>query len=663
MRKNFTERIEALPVDTRTKALLSREKTQQKHIFYLNLIDYLLPLFERIANEQKEQVSFAGYLYFRFLLEFDDIIDTSAHKDKLAQLTQLKYTFELHEAAIRELAALFPTSSPFWPQFAGYKHEYEQAVLAEKQVSHTRQPFSEQTYEQLAAGKSAVCYAALLALSTLNGGQAGSGPLETCLRHIHIAFQYLDDISDFKTDMEQQQWTFAQQLVHERLAGRPGTSSDHNVLHKQLYLSGVASDLIGKAMAHYQAAIGIADRLQLIDLSAYLHKQRSLARLFGDEVRLLVQKARLKATQSHFRRPRSGADESIQAALGYLMANRTNTGWTDFMTSAGAGDTWISAYVAFMLADCGIDSPLLDKTLRHLSTTGSFNDTILQDGDSTNFLVGLHQRLTGMVPAELRQNWLAFTSERGGWTTYLDEIQLRQRLDLDAQTSVAGWFADHDCVTAAAAYILSDLPDLPAVYNATCRYLATRLASTGLQAYWWTSNVYALSFSALAFAGSGAYRSYGCQVAQQIARQQESDGYWNNPADGQPNAFYTAIALKALLATDPLAYRASIDGAAQWLMNNQMADGSWQTGRILRIPATNVRDPATVSHWRHSSFGVNTLVDDHARVFTTSTVLNALRRFVVLNTEPSCSLHPEPASMNSIKVTGLSTLPKGVTSS
>lgn len=59
-------------------------------------------------------------------------------------------------------------------------------------------------------------------------------------------------------------------------------------------------------------------------------------------------------------------------------------------------------------------------------------------------------------------------------------------------------------------------------------------------------------------------------------------------------------------------------------MNQQTTDGSWQTTKILAIPATDVEDISKVVRWRKSSFGVNTIVDDHNRVFTTVTVLNAL---------------------------------------
>jgi hypothetical protein len=95
----------------------------------------------------------------------------------------------------------------------------------------------------------------------------------------------------------------------------------------------------------------------------------------------------------------------------------------------------------------------------------------------------------------------------------------------------------------------------------------------------------------------------------------------------ESNAFYTALAIKSLIAYDAMSFQDSISKGVKWLLAHQTEDGSWQTNRILRIPATDVLYPSTVKRWRKSSFGVNCIIDDHNRVFTTSTVLNALHHY------------------------------------
>ena len=645
-------------MDAITMGRLMQESTQQKHIFYLNLINYIAPIFDTITETDKEQVSFAGYLYFRFLLEFDSFLDNPVEQSKIDQAQTLNFVLELHEAATRELALLFPTNSSFWPKFNSYKNEYGKAVLTEKHFAKSGKLYSEDTFEQLAAGKSAVCYAAIQALVTLNSSTPFDDQLERCLRHIHIAFQYIDDLDDFETDLVSGQRTFAHQLVQDYLVDKGVSSSDRKLTHKYLYISKVAGRLINRAVKHFEESITIADQLGLTALNKYLIKQIELAKNFDNEVNLLIQKTQIKSAKSTIIKPQQRVSESASSAFIYLKSTIDRGIWSDFITTAGSGDTWISAYVGYLLAECDVDKQLLRTVLEKLSVSGSFNDNVLQDGDSTNFLAGLHWKLTQIIPASLQESWLSFKKEKGGWATYQDEDGLRSRLGLTKQISVSGWFSEHDCVSAAAAYVLSDIPFLDNVYESTCRYLVRRLINANLRSYWWTSDLYALSFIALAFAKRPLYSAYGRQLGHRIAQQQQPNGCWLNPADNHPNAFYTAISLKALIATDVRAHQAIIQSGIQWLLMNQTEDGSWQTGHILRIPATDVLNPETVQRWRKSSFGVNTLVDDHNRVFTTSTVFNVLTCFTRISEEYPCLLQMEPAFTSSTKVSGLSIHPK-----
>ncbi|QDK82487.1 hypothetical protein EXU85_29325 [Spirosoma sp. KCTC 42546] len=657
MRSNFSDRISRLPVNDLTMGRLMQEGAQQKHIFYLNLIDYVAPVFDKILEPEKEQISFAGYLYFRFLLEFDAIVDTVVEQSKIAQAQKLNCIVEIHEAAIRELALLFPTNSSFWLKFNKYKNEYGKAVLTEKHFAKSGQLYSEATFEQLAAGKSAVCYAAIQALVTLNGCTPFDNQLERCLRHIHIAFQYLDDIDDFEADLISGQRTFAHQLVQEYLTEQGVQLADEKLMHKYLYLSNVGATIINKAISHFEEAINSIKEIGLTSLEEYLITQVELAKNFANEIDLLIKKTRIKSAKSSVIMPRLSVSEAADSAFIYLTSVIDSGTWSDFITSAGSGDTWITAYTGRMLAECGVDKQLIQTVLEKLSAKGSFNGSVLQDADSTNFLVGLHWQLTRSIPDQLLDSWLLFRNEKGGWATYQDEDGLRGRLGLTKHTTIAGWLSAHDCVSAAAAYILSDIPSLDNVYESTCRYLTRRLVGGGLHSYWWTSDLYTLSFTALAFAKRTSHLPYVPQLGYRIAQNQHPNGYWVNPIDNQPNAFYTAIALKALIAIDVKLYQNVIQCGINWLLMNQTKDGSWQTSHILRIPATNVLQPETVKRWRKSSFGVNTLVDDHNRVFTTSTVFNIL----TISKQYPCLSQTIPAFTSSTKITGLFTQPKDVT--
>jgi squalene cyclase len=160
------------------------------------------------------------------------------------------------------------------------------------------------------------------------------------------------------------------------------------------------------------------------------------------------------------------------------------------------------------------------------------------------------------------------------------------------------------------------MPDQASVYEKTMAHLEKLVAEGSLKSYWWTSDIYVYAFTVMTLARSG--KDCSTLIGQFLAHQNEA-GYWNNA-----NAFYTALGLKSLLSYKHEKHKVAIEKAVAWLIKNQTTDGSWLTDRILRIPATDVTNPETVTQWRQSSFGVNALSDDHNRVFTTSTVVNAL---------------------------------------
>ena len=123
------------------------------------------------------------------------------------------------------------------------------------------------------------------------------------------------------------------------------------------------------------------------------------------------------------------------------------------------------------------------------------------------------------------------------------------------------------------------------------------------------------------------YNEHCAKACDWLLHNQHAAGSWINPFTKEQSAFYTALAIKALLIHNPKKYSHQLKKAVSWLIGQQTMDGSWQTSRILSIPATDVIDTSKITHWRKSSFGVNAVVDDHNRIFTTVTAANALEHY------------------------------------
>lgn len=409
-------------------------------------------------------------------------------------------------------------------------------------------------------------------------------------------------------------------------------------LHRHLYTSGIAHQLLTLATEHYDQSIALAYSLGLFDLAQDIKLRADKGKSYQREIEQLLQKTRIKATKSLAVANAPGlrvAPDTLQAAvhksLSYLRHNRDAQGcWTDFMTSAGQSTLWVTAYTGLLLAETkqgvGAASEAFDASF---SLPMSYNTGILQDGDSTTFAMGLRHKVWGETTRAQLANWLAFMDADGGWVTYRNEEALRKRLALPAAIGVHAWLTPKLSVTAAAAYVLKTCKELSEQYAASCAYLAAHQHPDGYWlSYWWTSPIYATSFALLALVAAPAHTAcYELGIAWLASQQAESGAWLDATSNEQPSAFFTALAVKALVADQSNRFFAAAAKGIRWLLAHQTTDGSWVATRILRIPATDVAVPALVREWRTSSFGVNTLIDDHNRIFTTGTALNALSMF------------------------------------
>ena len=65
----------------------------------------------------------------------------------------------------------------------------------------------------------------------------------------------------------------------------------------------------------------------------------------------------------------------------------------------------------------------------------------------------------------------------------------------------------------------------------------------------------------------------------------------------------------------------------EWLLAHQNSDGSWPAVPILRVPRPDVLRPWEQTLWRESLLGLDVVVPDWRRLFTTATALQALHQF------------------------------------
>src|SRR6476661_1346598 len=631
--EQIRQRILALPLDGALTVELADSSLLQQHSLYLQLPEWLAPLFTGISSNQLAELRLYSYLYFRFLLKVDGLLD-APDGATTGPAKQMLGALSLHELSVRGLTNLFPGADPFWEAFAACKQEYVAANMREKKFAEQPESFTEAGYEAMAAGKSAVCYALVPALASLGRVASSPGALCRCLQHLHIGMQYHDDLEDFRQDWEQGQYTYARFLLEKHSSYT--ASSDVRKLHQQLYTSGVAQQLLRSGCRHYELALTLAQELGLPELAQHIRRQVEASEAHQHDIAELLQKTVVKACKS-MQLPQAAAVDALSLlratqmkAAAYLQRSQDEAGgWTDFMTSAGPARQWVTAYAGWQLAQTDLGLLQAQQASQALQALPSaYNESLMQDGDSTSFVMGLRRQLGLPAEPSALAAWLSFMNDDGGWVTYRNGEELRQRLKLPAGHDVTGWLAPQACVTAAAASILRQFSELAPQYEASCAWLLQRQEAGGhWPSYWWSSPIYATAFALEALAGHAADLPACTAAVAWLLAQQTAEGCWLDATSRQPSAFYTALALKALLSYDSPELTRPVEQGIAWLIRQQTADGSWLSGRSLRIPATGVLDPATVRQWRPSSFGVNALVDDHNRVFTTSTVLGSLGMF------------------------------------
>ncbi len=270
----ITDFVRATSLPEALKEELAGSVIMQQHALYVHLPTWLAPLFgPAVSAAQIEQLSFSSYFYFRFLLVIDNVLDAPAPAaaPHLATVRLLTYC-DLFERSVRGLAGLFPAGDPFWAQLDACKKQYAASNQHEKKLSAQRGSFSLAAFEELAAGKSAVCNAVVYALSSLGGTTAPVADLLDCLRHVHVALQCMDDVDDFRTDWQQGQYTYAHALVEAYLdsEGLDPRAMPAQHVYPFLYTSGTADALYAMAQQHFLRAIGLATAHGLEQLKALL---------------------------------------------------------------------------------------------------------------------------------------------------------------------------------------------------------------------------------------------------------------------------------------------------------------------------------------------------------------------------------------------------------
>jgi prenyltransferase beta subunit len=340
--------------------------------------------------------------------------------------------------------------------------------------------------------------------------------------------------------------------------------------------------------------------------------------------------------------------EALKAAGSYLAREQEPAGpWGDFMLLAEQSLPWVTGYVGWTLNRSRGDADLSRAAAwllanRSPGVAWGYNGHWPQDADSiAHVLLFLSER--GDVK---RDQWagalealLAHQAPDGGFATIMDaEAWLRRfRSPTD---DLRGWTESHPCVTAVIARLLVQLDGgrHRAQAARALDWLRSCQRPSGYwDAYWWQGRLYttARALQALRAAEEPPGSPALAAARDWVLGSQLADGGWSADDQESGQAFHTALAIQALCALAPDdRLTDALERGLGWLVSAQLEDGSWPVVPILRVPHPRTLHPWRQSAWRVSILGLDVVVPDWHRVFTTATAIQALQAHAEIARRP-----------------------------
>jgi len=309
---------------------------------------------------------------------------------------------------------------------------------------------------------------------------------------------------------------------------------------------------------------------------------------------------------------------TAERAIEFLLRSQDDDGgWRDWKTHAGISDEWVTAYAGCALAGWpertahggALRAFEFLRSRRPYSDGWAYNGGVPPDADSTVWACRLARALDrGNEAAPALAFLHGCRRPDGGLATYACADGLRRAMGFGPEATFCGWLQSHTCVTAAAAA----LPEFGGD-SSVLTYLRRQQHADGhWEGYWWPDPEYTTALAVEALRARGdpdVLRAIAVAVAWERSR----------PIPAPP--FLLACRFRIVCGHDSARSRE----LARQLHLLQQNDGSWPSSSRIRIPPPDIVQPSAIWNWDDNRTDLCSIRMDQARVFTTATVLSALR--------------------------------------
>lgn len=624
--------------------ILDKEfKTPEFYFYYPHLFK---GAFQAIEEDKIDSLSIAGFLIYKSLILQDKVVDNDIPKSE-----QNKFLIEsqqLYEEGIKLLKDVYKENEEFWKLWNIRKVEYGKALIKNNVLdNHIEDKYE---FEQFCDYKSAFGKVAIDSLFILEGKQSNEiyENLLDSHKFFSTAFQIYDDIKDFKKDLLIGQRNIAISTLFSRfpISSNGKLLKEEDILRYErlLYTTQIVEELLDLSLLYLDKAklvISKFDKLPwqyiINDYINHIARFKRIQACYLKQIEAECLNSTKKIyTFSILYLSNNVVKKTINRSINFILNRQNKDGsWDEYLTSGSVSNLWSTAFIHANLL--GITEKYdAEKTTKYLIQKGnplwSYNENWPCDADSSNFVLLSLIRSQKFNINDYLSKLVKYQNEDGGFSTYTNnQVEyLRQGMHLNEKVSFCGWIQSHQCVSSVSSLVLCHSHEYKSNYGKLISYFEQQLELNNIGAYWWTSNLYTLSFLLQLIAEDNG-RLLSLKLISQII--DNTDISFNKSLKNGLihdmygiNFFYSGLVLGSMLRTDKFynnKVRNRLYKVAKRIISEQMDDGSWIAGNALRLPKTNIINPDT-----HpipiKAIGLNVRGLEYNRLFTTSVCLNAL---------------------------------------
>jgi squalene-hopene/tetraprenyl-beta-curcumene cyclase len=593
-------------------------------------------------------VSIAGFFYFKYLLCFDIFADQDLLiNNKAISQTVLLQAHIYHEEALKILGKLLGKKRSFWNTWSLRSNELLASVMQDK-VYDIRMTY--ENYEKLCVRKCSFYKAAVDVFfhSFSSAKQTEMKGIYTDLLELIDNFSIgrciQDDIEDIVKDLRFSKNNLCHIELNKSLTSLGRSFSECNVENIQNFCIGTGTyeKALKLSISYYSKALAICDKypVELKKLSTLIKTVVNTLNLYLVQFKAYrIDKIIRRHTPLSQPFGKYNVNKGAEAAKRYIKNKQFLDGcWSDVMNKQGLSNVWSTAFISIfnddltMLKSAG--KFLINKKYKGL---WGYNDDWTFDYDSsTCSLIAIVKSDYTDETAEALQLWAKGQNHDGGFSTYsLSNYDFIDRMALPP-SKLKGWCQSQVCVSALAYYFLCKYNKEQKIVPELRQYLLAKRTKNGLwPSYWWTSDIYSTYFVIQGMLNDkDITRQYIDESAEQLVRRQRADGSFICNFTKEGSAFYTGLVVD-LLCSDSIfreKYSNTVLLGIKWLLANQFQDGSFSNTNFLAIPNPNT----SKLNFSRSSIvnnfgGGSSITGEQYACYTTIVAYSAFNKFIKAN--------------------------------